>query len=58
MVPPRSSARNVLSFDIWRKIAGTWQQLEAMRYPVSVPSGTPVTNVGLGGEGGDEGSID
>ena len=22
-------------------------QLEAMRYPVSVPSGTPVTNVGL-----------
>jgi hypothetical protein len=26
---------------------GTWQQLETMCYPVSVPSGTPVTNVGL-----------
>ena len=49
----------MLSFGIWRKIAGTWQQLEAMRYPVSVPSGTPVTNVGLGGVAGwYEGSID
>lgn len=45
LVPPRSSARNVLF--VWRKIAGTCEQLEVMCYPVSVPSGTPVTNVGL-----------
>ena len=44
LVPPRSSARKVLSTFGVR----TRQEIEGMvRYPVSVPSGTPVTKVGL-----------